>query len=45
MAQLGNIDVHVGGADLDDTVVSTRTRLLNNMVAETLSDRNKISLI
>ena len=31
-------------SDLDQTVVSMRTRLLNNMVAETLSDRNKISL-
>ena len=29
----------------DTTVVSTRTRILNNMVAETLSDRNKLSLM
>ena len=25
--------------------VSTRTRILNNMVGETLSDRNKLSLM
>jgi len=32
-------------ADIEHAVISTSSRLLNNMVADTLSDRNKISLM